>query len=313
MTEAAFVLVLVEARNDRIDILRLAWPKLPPITLDGADLLTLPLEESYTRASQAALANRWDLMNARGQLVDSWRQIAVTANALLGTLNVQYHLDSATPTGQNVPFGFSTSRSTQRVGLTWDLPLVRRLERNNYRVALIRFQSQRRSLMATEDQILTDIRSEIRQLRVFAENYAIQQEQVALAYTQVESSLENFNQPAIPGAASAAGDAAALTNQLLQAQSSLNRAQSQLYSVWIGYINLRMQIYRDLELLPLDARGVWIDEYAPGNLSPGVQSSHERPPGFAPDGERGPQPDGGAGAGDIQWRALQTPQKIARP
>src|SRR5262249_23420910 len=224
--------------------------------------------------------NRWDLMNARAQLVDSWRLIAVTANSLLGTLDVQYHMDSTTPAGQNVPLGFAASRSTQRLGISWDLPLVRRLERNNYRVALINFQRQRRALMAAEDSVLIDIRSEIRQLRVFAENYKIQQEQVALAYTQVESSLENFNQPAIPGQAGSAGDAAALTNQLLQAQSSLNQAQSQLYSVWIGYINLRMQIYRDLELLPLDARGVWIDEYAPGTLSPGVQSGHDPPPRF---------------------------------
>jgi hypothetical protein len=313
IAEGAFVLVLVEARNERIDMLHAVWPKLPPVTLDGADLLAAPLEESYTRASQAALTNRWDLMNARGQLVDSWRQIAVTANALLGTLDVQYHLDSTTPAGQNVPFGFSTSRSTQRFGLNWDLPLVRRLERNNYRVALINFQRQRRSLMATEDQILNDVRSEVRQLRVFAENYAIQQEQVALAYTQVESSLENFNQPAIPGVASGAGDAAALTQQLLQAQSSLNQAQGQLYSVWIGYINLRMQIYRDLELMPLDARGVWIDEYAPGNLSPGVQPAHHGPPAFSADLERHAPPGGGAPAGEIQWRASQAPQKVARP
>lgn len=314
IVEGSFVLLLVEARNERFELLRRLWPKLPPVALDGTDLLELPLEESYTRASQAALANRWDLMNARAQLVDSWRQIAVTANSLLGTLDVQYHLDSATPAGQNVPFGFATSRSVQRLGISWDLPLVRRLERNNYRVALINFQRQRRTLMAAEDTILNEVRSEIRQLRVFAENYRIQQEQVVLAYTQVENALENFNQPDLPGQpAGNAGQAAALTNQLLQAQRSLNQAQSQLYRVWISYINLRMQIYRDLELLPLDARGVWIDEYAPGNLSPGVQPGHDRTPGFTPDGERHPQPNGGAAPGEIQWRALQTSQKVARP
>jgi hypothetical protein len=122
IAEAAFILVLVEAETERIDLLRAAWPKLPPVLLDGVDLLDLPLEESYTRASQTALANRWDLMNARAQLVDSWREIAVTANSLLGTLNVQYHLDSANPAGENVPFGFSSSRSVQRVGISWDLP-----------------------------------------------------------------------------------------------------------------------------------------------------------------------------------------------
>src|SRR5262249_41432478 len=154
----------------------------------------------------------------------------------------------------------------------------------------------------TEDTILNDVRSEIRQLRVFAENYRIQQEQVLLAYNQVESSLENFNQPAVPGQQSSAGDAAALTNQLLSAQRSLNGAQSQLYSVWIGYINLRMQLYRDLELLPLDARGVWIDEHATGSPSPTVKPAHDGPPGFTPDLERHAEPGISPTAGEIQWR-----------
>jgi hypothetical protein len=31
-------------------------------------------------------------------------------------------------------------------------------------------------------------------------------------------------------------------------------------ALWINYLNARLQLYRDLELMPLDARGVWIDE-----------------------------------------------------
>ena len=49
-------------------------------------------------AVQYALAHRWDLMNARAQLVDSWRQLRVTANALMGVLNVGYNLTATTPT-----------------------------------------------------------------------------------------------------------------------------------------------------------------------------------------------------------------------
>ena len=70
--------------------------------------------------------------------------------------------------------------------------------------------------------------------------------------------------PASPGLASRrrGGNAAALTNQLLQAQSSLLQAQNQLFDIWINYLTVRMQLYRDLELMPLDFRGVWIDELA---------------------------------------------------
>ena len=59
-----------------------------------------------------------------------------------------------------------------------------------------------------------------------------------------------------------AAQAAALTSQLLSAQSRVPTAQNALLTVWINYLNSRLQLYRDLELMPLDARGVWNDDPA---------------------------------------------------
>jgi hypothetical protein len=108
-------------------------------------------------------------------------------------------------------------------------------------------------------------------LRVLAENYRIQQRAVEVAFDQVENSLDVLQgppQPTGPGAAQPgqaaaqanAGNAAALTQQLLSAQGSLLRAQNSLYVVWVQYLIARMTFYRDIERLPLDPRGVWIDE-----------------------------------------------------
>jgi hypothetical protein len=96
---------------------------------------------------------------------------------------------------------------------------------------------------------------------VLAENYRIQQRQVELAYLTVENSLDTLRAPPGAGAQqSSAGQAAALTNQLLSAQSKVPAAQNALLTVWINYLNSRLQLYRDLELMPLDARGVWTDD-----------------------------------------------------
>jgi len=259
-------------------------------------------------------------MNARAQLVDSWRQIAVQANSLLGTLTVDYHVDSFTPANQAKPFEFAGKTSTQRLGVNWDLPLVRRLERNNYRVSLINYQRQRRSLMSTEDSILNNLRNELRQLRVLAETYQIQVELIALAYAQVENALDTFAQPPAPGATTGdAAQAAALTNQVLQAQNGLNNAQSRLYSTWINYLTNRMQLYRDLELMPLDIRGVWLDEDAVPKPVRRTQPGNVRPAGFIADKERlsesgtAPLFRATPAAGDLQWRATQAPQKTTRP
>jgi hypothetical protein len=262
----SFALVLGEARNERLQKLRQSWPELPRLLADHVDLLTVEEAEAQAKVAQVALLNRLDLMNARASVVDSWRQIAVFANALLGTLNVEYHWDSFTPLGQAKPLDFGGSRNRQQLFINGELPLVRTKERNDYRAALIAYQRQRRALMESEDLAVAAVRSELRQLRILAQNYKIQQRQVELAYLTVESSLDTFRAPPAPTpagtAANTAVSAASLTQQLLGAQRSLPVAQDALLAVWISYLTTRLQLYRDLELMQIDSRGVWIDEFA---------------------------------------------------
>ena len=60
-----FLFVLAEARNERLQGLSETWPDLPPICVDGVDLLTADLERRrYEAASGAAVANRFDLMSS---------------------------------------------------------------------------------------------------------------------------------------------------------------------------------------------------------------------------------------------------------
>jgi hypothetical protein len=262
-----FVLVLGQARSERVEAIARNWPDVPRLCIDGLDLLKATEEEAMTKAAQTAVLNRLDLMNVRGQLVDAWRQLAVFANALLGTFNIQYHLDSTTPMGRGLPFAFSGSRTRNQLIMNFELPLVRMQERNNYRASLINFQRTRRALMEAEDLVAFSVRGEIRQLRVLAEQYKIQQRQVELAYLTVESSLDTFQAPPAPVPIGGvpidtATRAATLTNQLLNAQRSLPVAQNLLLTVWINYLNTRLQLYRDLELMPLDYRGVWLDDIA---------------------------------------------------
>jgi hypothetical protein len=147
-----------------------------------------------------------------------------------------------------------------------ELPLVRLPERNIYRAALIDFQRARRALQAAEDAVAAEVRAEVRNLQVLALNYEIRKQSVVLSFKQLENSLEEFRAPQQPtgGAATrpTAGNVIALTNNLLQAYSGLADAQNQLLQTLIQYQIARQQLYLDLELMPLDSRGVWIDEHA---------------------------------------------------
>jgi hypothetical protein len=146
------------------------------------------------------------------------------------------------------------------------LPLTRLPERNNYRAAQIAFQRQRRQLQQAEDLAVQAVNIELTNLRQYAEQYKIQQRQLELAYLTIDSSLESLQAPiapppAFPGLTRTTADGpAALTQQLLAAQRSLPAAQNALLLIWINYMDQRLQLYRDLEMMPLDQRGVWIDQ-----------------------------------------------------
>lgn len=264
----AFYQLILEGRNERLARIRRQWPKLPAAVVNGTDLLAVPLDDSYTAAIQTALTSRLDLMNARGQVVDAWRQIKVQANSLLGTFNVEYNLNAATPAGGTNPAAFSTGRTNHNLTFDAELPLVRRAERNNYRAALIGYQRQRRTLQAFEDNIANDVRADTRELRTINELYLFQQRLIEIAYFQVDNALELIVQPPDPQAQANAGSAAALTQQLLQAQQSLITAQNQLYQIYVNYLVSRMTLYLDLEQMQIDERGVWSDEPGTGPENP---------------------------------------------
>ena len=75
--------------------------------------------------------------------------------------------------------------------------------------------------------------------------------------------------PPEPGKQTDPGQAAALTSQVLTAQSNLLSAQNLLYTIWVNYLISRMALYTDTELLQIDENGGWNDESLPPDEGPG--------------------------------------------
>ena len=285
-------LVVVGARNDRFAQVRQMWPVLPAVPLGDVDLLTADIDLAQEVAVQAALTNRWDLMNARAQVNDAWRQLAVTANGLLGVLNVGYHMDAQTEPGGTKAITFVGTN--QLLSINAQLPLVRKEEQIVYRIALINYGRAQRNLMSLEDSIAAQVRFDVRQLQLFAENFKIQQRVLELSYSLVENSLAVIVAPVDPDQLRASGtagqaNAAALTNQYLGNLAQLNSNQSRMYGNWLSYLATRTQLYLNMERLPLDSRGVWIDEQG---INP--QLSVPRPFGGGPPFQQ-PEPQGQRG------------------
>jgi outer membrane protein TolC len=214
------------------------------------------LEEFLLTSERIALESRLDLMNQRAALYDTWRQLAVTANALLPVFNVNLNYQLFTPAVENNPFGFN-SRSNQ-FNLAWniDLPLVRLAERNAFRTAIITYQRQRRSLMAFEDGVKFSVRQDVRNLLQFAENYQINKTNLIVVLRQRDQALQQIIAPPDQAAGGGGGNVAA--NQATQTLNFINSittiltVQNNLIQFWTGYETQRMNLYSDLGTMPYD-------------------------------------------------------------
>jgi hypothetical protein len=227
--------------------------KLPPIP--------------YTRdeATQYARDNRLDLMNQRAQVVDAWRQITVTADALQANLDVVFNANIATPPGGANPVDFSASASSYRVGLLFDSPLNRQRERNLYRASLVNYQQARRAYMALDDRIQQAVRRDVRQLETDRLNFEIARQSLVNAARQVEEAR---------GRLLVEKPSDISTQNVLTALRSLLQAKNALISTWVSYETGRIRLLFDLEALQLDERGVLADE----------QHSPTHQPSPSPDG-----------------------------
>jgi hypothetical protein len=229
-----------------------------------------------------ALANRMDFMNGRASLVDSWRLIQFNADALQSVLNVTASGDIRT--ARDNPVSFRGPTGNLRVGLQFDAPFTRLLERNNYRQSLIDYQRDRRDFIQSRDSLHLGLRGLIRQIEQLRTDMEIQRRAVAIAIRRVDltrAALYAPVRPPQPGQRPAQfGPTAA--RDLLTALSALLNTQNNFMSVWLNHYAARMRLARELGIMKLDHDGSWIDHPIPNssddNSSDSVKSSLEELP-----------------------------------
>jgi hypothetical protein len=245
----------------RLDAVSLTWVNLSP-------------EEAY----HIARDERPDWMNARTALVDSWRQIEVTANALMS--NVSVTMSGDINTVDRNPLKFRSATGQLRAGLQFDAPLTRLVERNAYRTAQINYEQTRRQYYTFEDTVNQVLRAELRDIRVSQLDFELRRAAVLVAITQLDSAGLALRRPPGPGQTSQFGDT--LARDLLQASSALLSAQNGFVLAWLNYEIQRMNLDFDLGTMRLDNNGMWID---PGIVEPGFGNSHPEGPGEAETGK----------------------------
>jgi outer membrane protein TolC len=217
-----------------------------------------PVDLTVNQAVQVALGNRLDLQNALALVTDNWRDVEVDANQLRGFLNFVYNGQLNSAPAHGTLFRFDARSSLQTFGLEFDAPINRRVERNQYRADQINYQRARRNYMQTRDTVVQQARFDMRQLALTRRQFEINREQLIISSRQLEQAEYDVRTGGDP-----ASGGQSLTLYLLNALQAVLNNRNSLIQTWVSYETARMSLYRDFDLMDIDAFGVWTNENDP--------------------------------------------------
>lgn len=261
-------------------------PQFTDVFIDGRPVVRLGIDPNYRSdvllaAERVALENRYELMNARAQLYDAWRQLAVRANALKGIFNITVTNQVFTPAATTNPFAFSDQAKQFNLTMNSELPLARLPQRNVYRQGVILYRQQQRALMAQEDQIKFDVRSRVRTLLRLSEQYEIEQQRLVVSLQQKDNTQRQiFAPPGVGGGGSQ--QVTANTQALISAQNSLLNSQNNLIGQWVQYTTQRIQLYSDLGIIPYDEWEAYYELFPTESTRAGAGAAAGGPGSAAP-------------------------------
>ena len=242
-----------------------AQARLEVIAVEGGDL-------DADDAFRVALTHRLDFMNGRAALVDRWRAIQVNADALQSVLNVTANGDITT--ARNNPVSFRAPTANLRLGLEFDAPFTRLLERNDYRESLISYQQSRRGLIQSRDSLQKGLRALLRTLEQRRLQLEIQRRAVSIALRLVDQTqLTLITPPPQQGTGARIRINSTTSFNLLNAQRSLQSSQNSFLAAWLRYYAARLRLYRELGIMELEPDGRWIQN--PLNLESDDASDSE--------------------------------------
>lgn len=260
LSEEERVALLDELRNLRQELLLLVQGAAVIQVSSRVELIKIAdFDIPLAQATQIAMEQRLDLMNARARVMDARRRVEVIANDLKAILDLGVEGSLSTDPGGENPFDFRSDTGQLTASLSFDTPLDQINERNAYREALVNYQRARRTYMAIEDSIKADVRSSWRQLNVLKQNLETSRLAVRIAALQYESAVDEGREPKDPRQAVSNRASGNQGQNLTRALNSILSAQNQLIQNYVSYERNRLNIYRDMGIMEIGSDGIWND------------------------------------------------------
>jgi outer membrane protein TolC len=238
-----------QAALDDFKLTQLGVPVTIDLVLDDRELEKLTIQHPTIDVEQSisvALAARLDFMNAKDQLADAERRVALGRNALLPQVDLVANAGFNSVEQQHGRFAVpDPERYRWSAGLDVDLPFDRKSERNSYRSALITEKRAFRSVEQQEDQIRLEVRESWRTLDQARRSYEISEIGVRIA----ERRVEEQDLLAEVGRAEA--------QDTVDAQNALIDSKNQRTQALVTHTIARLQFWNNMGILYIKENGQW--------------------------------------------------------
>lgn len=230
--------------------IRLALPADVNITLSQKELTAL--EElgvslpTYTEqdAIEMALDRRLDLANTVDALDDAGRKLELAAKGL--GMQMDFSLSAnASGTAPTQAARIQFHEGTYTAGLSANLPLDRKAERNAYVSRLISYNRQKRNLEEQIETVKLGVRQSYRDLAETAESHRIQQMGFKLAEKTVEVQKLSLQY------------GLSEVRLLLKAEDDLVSARNSVTRALVDHTVAKLNFFRDIGVLQVRPDGMW--------------------------------------------------------
>jgi outer membrane protein TolC len=201
---------------------------------------------SEKEAIRVALKYRLDLLNDLDRIDDTRRGVWIAQNNILPDLDAFGSVRLDTDSSKLDMLSYNTERTTWRAGLTLELPLDRKEERNALRSAVIAKQQAVRDYDEAKDTVRLQVRRAIRRVQLEDDSLRIQKRNRDLALSRRELAQLLFKEGKVGNR-----DIVEAEEALLLARNRLARAQA---SLRLAILEFR----RDTGTLRIDDEGKWM-------------------------------------------------------
>lgn len=193
-------------------------------------------ELSRDEAVELALRTRLDLYTQLDLVQDAARKIRVAANALRPGVDLTIAV-SVPDSGDSNLGELDFEDAVYGAGLDFELGLDRRIERNNYRRALINYESARRAYLLASDNVKLDVIDAWRRMTEARKSFEINQTSVQINERRVEEAELR--------AELGLGD----VQDTVDSQNDLTAARTELTRSIVNHNIAKLEFWRDVGLL----------------------------------------------------------------